>query len=74
MCEVQAQSAEALRDALIEHNELIDEEIIEVIEAAEQQRRDEIGEVRVVDLRGEKPVVDTRPNTETDEAPAAREG
>ncbi len=65
---------EALRDALIEHNELIDEEIIAVIEAAEQRRRDEIGEVRVVDLRGEKPVVDHRSDAGSEEASAAREG
>lgn len=42
---------EALRDALIEHNELIDDQIIEVIEAAEQKHREFDPEMRVVDLR-----------------------
>ncbi len=48
---------EALRDALIEHNELIDEQIIEVIEAAEEQHRAAADTLKVVDLRAEKPTV-----------------
>ena len=62
---------EALRDALIEHNELIDEQILDVITEAEQRRRDDVGEVRVVDLRGEKPTVGPAASTVADDGSAA---
>ena len=50
---------EALRDALVEHDELIDDQMIDVIETAEQRHRQRRGAVRVVDLRGDKPSVET---------------
>ena len=46
---------EALRDALLEEEELIDEQIIET---AERLHNEQGGEVSVVDLRGEKPKIE----------------
>ena len=59
---------EALRDALLEHEELIDQQIIDVIESAERRHGQTREENTVVDLRGEKskvdePVADTKAST-----------
>ena len=51
---------EALRDALLEHEELIDQQILDVIESAERHHGQTREENTVVDLRGEKPKVDER--------------
>ncbi len=48
---------EALRDALLDRKELIDEEILEVLRAAEQQRLP--GTDTVIDLRSGEPAIDT---------------
>ena len=48
---------EALRDALLEHHELIDNEIIAVIDEAERIHAEFGADTRVVDLRSEPPAV-----------------
>jgi ATP-dependent Zn protease len=56
---------EALRDALLERGELIDDQIIEVIQGAEELYREEGGDITVVDLRADKPTI-RHPMTEFD--------
>ena len=51
---------EALRDALLEHEELIDQEILDVIESAERRHGQTREENTVIDLRSEKSKVDER--------------
>ncbi len=49
---------EALRDALLEREELIDEEIIDVVQAAEAAYAARGGAGTIIDLRGDTPVVE----------------
>ena len=53
---------EALRDALLSREELIDEDIVEVIQDAEHRHSESGAADTIIDLRGEAPVVDTGPD------------